>query len=183
MNHTWVAHIHFALARWGWPAAVGLLAGLVAPLLVLWGAHPEREAAQALQTQMATQIATQTARAAQHNPTAEVVDPVAVFLGQLPPPQQAIETVKHLHTLAQRHGVQLSTGDYKMATDGQVAWTRYQINLPVSGPYNSVKAWVADAMNKHPTLALDDWQMGRDNVGTTVVQARLRWTLYVGAAR
>lgn len=170
-------HIHWAWARYGWIGAMGLVLCLLAPAMVWWGANPEREATAVLQHQRGQQQQRAVAAAA----VTTEQDPVAAFRGNLPPAGDAVQVLKSLHALARQHGLQLLAGDYKLQTDGATPWQRYQINLPVVGPYNAVKAWATEALQTHPTLALEAWQTSRDKVDQGVVQARLRWTLYLGA--
>lgn len=177
MKPLWRAHLHLAWARHGWVGALGLLLCLLAPAIWVWGADPERAAATALEHRLAQMRREAAAQAA----APQTTPPTITFEQGLPPPTEAVLTVKSLHALAVQHGLQTSSGDYKLTSDGSAPWQRYQIHLPVSGPYHQVKAWAAAALAAHPSLALDDWQMARDNVGQATVQARLRWTLYLGA--
>jgi len=89
-----------------------------------------------------------------------------------------------IHTLAGEHGLSLESGDYReIAGDiakknGAGSLVKYQLSLPLSGPYPALRAWLAAVMNEMPTVALEDFSLKRDTVANPVVDARVRFTLY-----
>jgi hypothetical protein len=60
---------------------------------------------------------------------------------------------------------------------------RYQINLPVTGNYPAVRAFVAEALEREPSLALDGMRLTRERMDSGEIEAELRFTLYLGGAR
>lgn len=178
MKDLWWARLHMVWVHYGPIGAMGVLLCVLAPAMLWWGADPERDITEALKQQRIQQR--ERAQAANSMGTT-AQDPVATFQAGLPSAAEAIHTVKSLHALAKKHSLQVAAGDYKLNAEGATPWQRYQINLPVVGPYTAVKAWAAEALNTHSTLALEDWQTSREKVDQNTVQARLRWTLYVAA--
>jgi len=172
-----LAHARYQYHRHGWPAALGL-----ALLALAIGA--QTMAVPALQAQTTAARETQeTLR--KRSPPPRAAQDIAqtqqqALLASLPSGAQAsLDTVKTLHRLAATHGVRLASGEYRLARDSGDKLQRYQITLPASASYPQLRAWLADAMNETPTLALDEISLRREDVGTDTLEARLRFTLFV----
>ncbi len=56
---------------------------------------------------------------------------------------------------------------------------QYQIKLPVRGSYMQIRQFLKALLNAHPTLALMELQVRRDNVLSESVQANLVLSLYL----
>jgi len=58
---------------------------------------------------------------------------------------------------------------------------RYQVTLPVKGSYVQIRQFVDQALIDVPVAALDDINFKREAIGATQLEARIKFTLYVGA--
>jgi len=89
-----------------------------------------------------------------------------------------------IYALAGEQGLSLESGDYlEILPDAAQkrageSLARYQITLPLRGPYPALRSWLATVMNEMPAVALDDFSLKRDTVANPVVDARVRLTLY-----
>jgi hypothetical protein len=169
--------LRFALRRLGWPAWLGMALLLAIWPVAHWGADVHRERAQALREE---------ARSAQ--PVRPVLDEeTQASLRQqrtqarLAEPVAALAVVEQLHRSAAAHSLQLATGEYRLLPAAGALPARYQIQLPVNGRYPHIRAWLGDAMNTQPGLALDELSFSRATVADAALQARVRWTLYLKA--
>lgn len=169
--------LRFALLRWGWPAWLGLALLVAVWPVAHWGADAVRQQARDLREQArrappARPVLDDETRAAlrQQSLQARLADPLA-----------ALQVVEQLHRSAAARGLLLASGEYRVMPAAGSLPQRYQIVLPVSGSYPLLRAWLADAMNAQPGLALDELSLSRNTVGDTVLQARVRWTLYLKA--
>jgi hypothetical protein len=177
MKPSHAAAWRYRWARAGWPAWLGgvlLAAAMLAGPLV---SDPLREQAAALQSQA------ERARAARAAPA---VDPAQrarreaeAFVNQLPAGDAALAAVQDLHQLAQSHGVRLASGEYRLVAEAGQGWQRYQISLPAQANDLALRRWMADALNRWPSLALDDLSASREQAAQDALQARVRWTFYL----
>lgn len=171
----WV-RLRFALHRHGWPAALGVLLLLLAWPLAHWGADGARAQADAARV---AQTAERERAARQPDPGADQASRLADFQRQLPDAAAALEAVQLIHRSAAEHGVTLATGEYRLLRESGTRLQRYQITLPADGAYPALRAWMADVLNRLPSIALDDLSLSRDTVGETRVEARVRWSFYL----
>jgi hypothetical protein len=87
-----------------------------------------------------------------------------------------------LFRLAASTGLVLRQGEYKRGVDRNADLYTYQIDLPVKGSYAQVWQFALLALRAIPYAALDDISFKRDSIGEAAVEARLRFTLYLGDA-
>lgn len=110
--------------------------------------------------------------------TPHVTQPVAA----LPPESEAAWTLGKLEQLALAHGIELSRGQYSVASVTGTSLTRWQLALPVSADYPSLRAFVAAALETLPNLALDEIKLKRERIENTDLEVELRWSLFVETA-
>lgn len=87
--------------------------------------------------------------------------------------------IKELVQVAEQHEVQISGSEYRMVRERDWKLARYEIVLPVQGRYPQLRAFIADALRAVPAMALVDVAIKRENVGSEVLEARLRFYLYL----
>jgi hypothetical protein len=162
-----VDRILFQLARLGWPAALGsglLLAALAGDMLVN---KPLEE-----------DLATRQVAAARHallpNARERVRKPVAL-------PRARVETaLPRLFAAAHHHGLVLDEGRYAetgKSGDGR----RLHIDLPVSGTYPALRAFLAEVLDDNPALLLESLELSREDIGEKELEAHLRFLLNLEA--
>lgn len=172
------AHLRHQLHRHGWPAAAGLLLGIIALLWQLIAVQAVRD--QAL-TQQAAQQALRRQHAPQSTPQQVAGNRLSDLYASLPTGSGALDVIERLHQAATLHGVELPQGDYRLSRDASGTLLRYQITLPARGRYPQLRAWLAELMNALPSVALDGLAIQRDDVGSAQVDARVRLTLFMKA--
>ena len=89
------------------------------------------------------------------------------------------ELTAWVKTLAQRHGVALASGEYRVVREGKAPWQRYRVSLPARGTYPQLRAWMAEWMNASPAVVLDEFGLRRDDVAQDTVEARIQLSLFV----
>ena len=172
------AHLRHQLHRHGWPAAAGLLLGLIA---LLWQFVVVQAVRDQVLTQQVAQRELRHQHAAQSTPQQVAGNRLSDLYASLPTGSGALAAIERLHQAAALHGVELPQGDYRLSRDASGALLRYQITLPARGRYPQLRAWLAELMNGLPTVALDGLALQRDDVGTAQVDARVRLTLFLKA--
>jgi len=90
--------------------------------------------------------------------------------------------LERIYAAAEKNGVQLDAGEYKLLQDRNQKLVRYQLTLPVRGNYLQVRGFIAEVLTAVPAAALDEIGFRRDSVGATVLDARVRFTVYMGRA-
>jgi len=81
----------------------------------------------------------------------------------------------------------LNRGDYKLTTKQQKKQCGdlvcYEIQLPVSGPYLKIRAFITEVLQQIPALTLADVQFKRENSSVANVDARLVFLLLLKGER
>ena len=80
--------------------------------------------------------------------------------------------------LAGEQGVQLPGGDYRLVRGKAGLFDRYVLNVPVTGSYRSVRAFVQAARAEFPALAVEDMSISREAIGHADVAGQLRFVLF-----
>ena len=173
-----VAHLRFQLQRHGWPTLLALVLMLAAAGLQVFGVAEARTRAQTLRVE---QAALRQRQVQQPRPEEAASRRLAGFYSELPAPGAALDSIESIHKAATTHGVKLAHGEYRTARDGNSPLLRYQITLPARASYPNLRAWIGEVMNMFPTAALDEINFRRDDVGSDVLEARVRLTLFLKA--
>lgn len=164
----------------GWPSAMGAACLALAAFAVRQGdSLAERQ--QQLRAQLAL-MAKQSAL-----PTAPVTldadaDSLAAFHAYLPAHDSIPDQLKALLEVAQKSGVTLAKADYKPQEDGNTAFLRYQITLPVKAEYAQLQTFIVDALQALPTLTLDSVLFKREQIEAGEIDARIQFILLVKKA-
>lgn len=164
----------------GWPSAIGAACLALAVFALRQG-----EALSAHQPRVRAQLAAAAKQAAL--PQAPVTldadaDSLAAFHAYLPAHDSIPEQLKALLEVAQQSGVTLAKADYKPQEDGNAAFLRYQITLPVRAEYAQLQAFIVDALQTLPTLTLDSVLFKREQIEAGEIDARIQFILLVKKA-
>ncbi|MEX0143251.1 type 4a pilus biogenesis protein PilO [Massilia sp. LMS1-1-1.1] len=164
----------------GWPSAIGAACLALAAFAVQQG-----DALGTRQQQLAAQLATAARQAAL--PPAPVTldadaDSLAAFHAYLPAHDSIPDQLKALLEVAQKSGVTLAKADYKPQEDGNTAFLRYQITLPVKAEYAQLQTFIVDALQALPTLTLDSVLFKREQIEAGEIDARIQFILLVKKA-
>lgn len=168
--------LRFHLGRLGRVGALGALlvvgslayhVGVVGPRAVALDAQLQRNAE-----------AAQAAEAARAQ-TAAAADAGRMERPALAP--AAAAALRRLFDAAEAAGLDLPQGDYRLTEIQDAPLRRYQLSLPVSGGYPQVRAFVTEALNADPALALAAIQLRRDRIEDTELDAVLNFALYLEA--
>ncbi|MEW6612266.1 MAG: hypothetical protein ACOY5C_03855 [Pseudomonadota bacterium] len=172
------------LQRIGWQGAagIGLLAGAAA--LHFTAIAPARAEIAQLQAE-AGRLLQQKQRQAGRSPVFQQADPaaqLAAFYAHFPDGAQAPLSLDRIFQAAAQEKLQLEEGEYRIVADKGVRLTRYEITLPVTGPYIRVRRFVAGVLKDIPTASLDAVSFQKERVGDSDVKAQIKLTLYLGGA-
>ena len=165
--------LRFHLGRLGWVGAAGAV--LIVGSLV-YDAAVVRPRAAALEEQVA--------RNAQARRTAEALRAQAASeadAGVAAPPlaPAAAAALRRLFDAADQASLELAQGEYRLTEIKDAPLRRYQLSLPVAGGYPEIRAFVAQALNADPALALTAIQLRRERIESPDLDALLNFTLYL----
>lgn len=159
--------------RLGLTGIAGLALLVVALLLHVFAIGPTNEAIAAQQARLDELRRIALARAAA--PVAQTAEPMLL----LPPAGVASQQIGELERLAKAHDLELPRGQYNVAPVVGASLARWQLVLPVEGPYPALHAFLAAALERMPNLALDELKLKRERIESTELQAELRLSLYL----
>jgi len=104
---------------------------------------------------------------------------LAHFYATLGEKRHSEQQVKQLFDIAAKTGLALDQGDYKLSLDKASGVAAYQVTLPVKGAYSNIWQFSMQALSAMPFAALDDIAFRRETITEPVVEARVRFTLYL----
>lgn len=133
----------------------------------------------ASQPPTAREASNNTKQLAQGTGTLLPLSPDANFYGLLIDEQAFDRPVQQLFLLAQQNQLTLSDMTYRYApnTDGQ--FLEMSIETPLKGSYAQIVQFCESVLSSMPYVALDTIDVKREHVGSSEVEARVRFVLYL----
>jgi hypothetical protein len=168
-----LAIIRFYLGRLGKVGMAGALL-MVASLIYDSAVVQPRKLAlgeQLLRNQRAQQEAAARQARASQAPAGEAGQPALAPV--------AAAALRRLFDAADQAGLELDRGEYRLTEIKEAHLRRYQLSLPVSGGYPEIRAFVTQALNADPALALNAIQLRRDRIESPDLEGLLNFTLYL----
>lgn len=87
------------------------------------------------------------------------------------------EWLATLHTMAGSAGLELRSGEYRLA-DSRQRIERYRVTLPVTGSYAQLRVFLREALAAIPVLSLDQVSFRRRAAGDARIEAEIVFTLH-----
>lgn len=107
-------------------------------------------------------------------------DKLAAFYGFFPRPATLPDLLEKIFAVAKGQGLQLDLAEYRVSGDNAGGLTQFQLTLPMRGSYPQIRKFVAGAMAEVPALSLDSIQFDRQKVGDSMVDAKVKLSVYLG---
>jgi len=173
------ARLRFAAANlqvWPWLALLLVLAAALTQLFLL----PAREAAIDAAEQRVVSLERSTRRAAIERQSVQSTpeDTRQRLLERFPMQEQLNAELGGLIELANKEGLQVPSGDYRLMPGKDGLFDRYVLNLPVKGSYRSIRRYVQAVRAAYPDSAIDDISLRRESIGNPDVEAQIRIILF-----
>lgn len=93
------------------------------------------------------------------------------------------EAITRMLQLAQAQGLTLQQSDYHQQPLPALQAIQVQITQPVKATYPQLRGYIESVLREVPQASLDHVSARRDTVAQGQLEARLRWTLWLPAAR
>jgi hypothetical protein len=104
---------------------------------------------------------------------------LARFYSLFPPNDDLPQRMETIFSSAQKQGLGLEQGEYKVMRDSDGGLVRFQMTFPVKGDYPRIRRYLTSLMADIPTLALQKVQFKRERVGDATVDADIKLVLYL----
>ncbi len=104
---------------------------------------------------------------------------LANFYATLGDKRDAEQQLKTIFALAEKSGLALTAGQYHAGFDLNGRFHTYQVSLPVKGSYRALWQFCLQTLATVPFAALDEISVRRESIGEPMLEARVRFTLYL----
>jgi Tfp pilus assembly protein PilO len=168
-----------ALIGLRWPGFLGAGLLVLAVGFALFAVEPARERLRALEAQRADLSARDKGKQQRAEPPTQRGQ-LANFYAFFPLTDAVPEMLGKVQRAAQRNDLMLAKGEYKLSEERDFRLTSYQVTLPVSGGYAQVRGFVNDVLDAVPAAALDELTFKRQAIDDDTLEARVRFTLFLG---
>lgn len=87
--------------------------------------------------------------------------------------------IRELVRIAKKQNVELSSSEYRLINESDARLARYEMILPVRGSYPQIRAFIADALETVPAMAISAIAIKREAVTSDKLEMRLEINLYL----
>jgi Tfp pilus assembly protein PilO len=102
------------------------------------------------------------------------------FYAFFPKQKSSPDLLEKIYASARDESLQLKQGKYNYTVDKTGKLGEYQVILPVKGTYPEIRKFVAKVLNELPSAALDDISFKREAISNAELDARIKFTIYMG---
>jgi hypothetical protein len=173
-----LAQIRWQVSRLTLIGKLGL--GLLALSVVFfWAAVlPQNEALRVLIEKTAS-MHQQTQQSSAESVRLDENQALQVFYDFFPSIDSSPYWIKELDRVAKKRGVELSGSEYRLIQEQGSKLARYEMILPIRGSYPQIRAFIADALEAVPAMALVDVVIKREDIKSGKLDVRLGMNLYL----
>lgn len=167
--------------RIGWPGAVGIALAVFAAAFYFSGVQSLQKdvaglRAEAEQLRARYQMAIKQPGGLKPGLSRQL----ATFYEFFPVSATLPDWLDRVYASADKRGVVLERGEYKVVQERGWRLMRYQMTLPVKGSYEQIRGFIADVLSEVPAAAIDEVGLKRDGIGATAIEAQIKLTLFLG---
>lgn len=173
--------LRLVFERFGWGLNIAGALGILGVIAWVWGipylnAQENASKLQLIKNQQ-KRLADESNSAAERHTTPE--ENYQHFKNVLGDPVDTEKQIAVFFQLARKTGLTLSKAEYKLADDKEGRYRTYQILLPVKGSYKAIREFCEKSLLAIPFASLDEMSFKRESISRGVLEARLRFTLYL----
>ncbi len=165
----------------GWPGVVGI--GLLVGCATFYFSTIQEAQAKLVTTRLSALALQERLRltgarqeeSGQHTPEEQV----AQFYRQFPRNGDLPRCMEKIFASAQKQGIGLAEGEYKVMRDKDGGLVRFHMTFPVKGDYPSIRKYLTSLTTDIPTLSLQQVKFKRQKVGDVTVDANINLVLFL----
>lgn len=105
---------------------------------------------------------------------------IDAFHGFFPPSGDLPIWLEKIYRAAEAEHLQLVRGEYRPVSEHTGRPYRIQVVLPVKGSYVQIRRFIANSLASVPILALEEIVIQRGGANDPLIDAQLRFSLFVG---
>ena len=106
-------------------------------------------------------------------------DPLAGFYAFFPLEATLPQCLQRVYRIAEREGLEIPKGEYRLVRAPGVPLAAYQAVFPVRGSYAQLRRFVAGVLNDLPFASLDHLRLEKQKTADTAVDSQIRLTFYL----
>lgn len=165
----------------GWPGVVGVGLLVMCQTFYLSAIRPARATLE-MTHQSAISLQERLRHAATGFSQSELTpaEQLAQFYRIFPEDKSLLPWLEKVFAVAQRQGLRLDQGEYKLTRDRVGRLMRFQMTLPVKAEYPQIRRFLNELRVEIPILAMEQLQFERQKVNDPVVDAKIVFDLYLG---
>ncbi|TAN79878.1 MAG: hypothetical protein EPN14_05765 [Gallionella sp.] len=98
-------------------------------------------------------------------------------------PEDKVMTLvlKRIYAAADQENLVLEHGEYQLVPAQEDRLLRYNLTLPIKGPYTRLRSFIARVLHDNPSLALEGVSFSRQTAMEIGVNAQVKMTLFLRA--
>jgi hypothetical protein len=162
----------------GWLGVAAIIMAIAVALFHFWGVVPlrasladKRDEAEHLRERLLTSPVVDT----NQDPAAQLAE----FYSFFPEGDVMTDTLKQIYATAAQENLVLEHGEYQLLPGREGKLFRYNLTLPIKGPYTRLRRFIAKILQDNPGLALEGVSFSRHGVIEIGVDAHVRMTLFL----
>ncbi len=164
----------FGLRRVGWPgfAAFAILAASA------WGRWVNAPAIMSETAALHAQALQERERKAVARPIDGVKATLAAVYARLPDDRLSNATLAALLQAAKAQGLVVDAVQFRTESSRLPDVVRHQLQMPIKGRYDALRAWLSKTLHEHPGVSLDSLEIKRKDALTSELEAELTLSLW-----
>jgi hypothetical protein len=107
---------------------------------------------------------------------------LVAFYKKFPSERGLPDALETLVATAERHGISIIEGDYKVTHEKLGKLMRFHMTLPLKGEYPKIRKFLAALPADLPTVALENIQFERQKVADPMVEVKVRLVVFLERA-
>jgi len=111
-----------------------------------------------------------------------VTDQLYAYYRHFPLQTSAPDLLQKMFAAAKHQHLELLEGKYRIKHERAGSLLRYEITFPVSGNYLQLHKFIATVLTEIPVVALDSVTFERNKISNSLIDAKIRFSLYLGQA-
>lgn len=116
-----------------------------------------------------------------HSDAGREAGPLSDFYSFFPPVGSLPEFLDRIYAIANKEGLDLPKGEYRLVSNQQGQIATFQAVFPIRGSYRQLRRFIGVILNEFPFVSLDDLRLEKQRAADPMIDSQVRLTLYLRA--